>query len=83
MSAEQYVNQVIDAVSIRSFLAGEIKAVAFSVIVAWSGCYRGAVAAPNARGVGEAATTAAVLGITLLVIADALFAVLFNLYNFI
>lgn len=82
MAAEQYVNQVIDAVSVRSFLVGEIKAVAFSLIVAWSGCYRGAVAAPNARGVGEAATTAAVLGITLLVVCDAVFAVLFNLFDF-
>lgn len=83
MAAEQYVNQVIDAVSVRSFLAGLIKSAAFSVIVAWAGCYRGSVAAPNARGVGEAATTAAVLGITLIVVADAVFAVLFNLYNFI
>jgi len=82
MAVEQYVNQVVDAVSVNSFLVGQIKAVAFSVIVAWSGCYRGAVAAPNARGVGEAATTAAVLGITLLVVSDAVFAVLFNLFDF-
>lgn len=82
MAVEQYVNQVIDAISINSFLVGLIKSVAFSVIVAWSGCYRGAVAAPNARGVGEAATTAAVLGITLLVVTDAIFAVIFNLFNF-
>jgi len=82
MAAEQYVNQVVDAVSVNSFLVGQIKSVAFSVIVAWSGCYRGAVAAPNARGVGEAATTAAVLGITLLVVSDAVFAVLFNLFDF-
>lgn len=82
MSSEQYINQVIEAVSVRSFLTGIIKAHAFAVIVAWAGCYRGHVARRNARGVGEAATTAAVLGITLLVVADALFAVLFNLFAF-
>lgn len=82
MSAEQYANQVVEAVSVRSFLTGLIKAHAFAVIVAWAGCYRGHVARRNARGVGEAATTAAVLGITLLVVADALFAVLFNLFAF-
>lgn len=82
MSAEQYANQVIEAVSVRSFLTGIIKAHAFAVIVAWAGCYRGHVARRNARGVGEAATTAAVLGITLLVVADAVFAVLFNLFAF-
>ncbi len=82
MSAEQYANQVIEAVSVRSFLTGLIKAHAFALIVAWAGCYRGHVARRNARGVGEAATTAAVLGITLLVVADAAFAVLFNLFAF-
>jgi len=82
MAVEQYVNQVIDAVSVNSFLVGQFKAVTFSVIVAWTGCYRGHVATPNARGVGEAATTAAVLGITLLVVSDAVFAVIFNLFNF-
>jgi phospholipid/cholesterol/gamma-HCH transport system permease protein len=82
MSAEQYANQVVEAVSVRSFLTGLIKAHAFALIVAWAGCYRGHVARRNARGVGEAATTAAVLGITLLVVADALFAVLFNLFAF-
>lgn len=82
MSAEQYVNQVVEAVSARSFLSGLIKAHAFAVIVAWAGCYRGHAAPRSARGVGEAATTAAVLGITLLVVADAVFAVLFNLYDF-
>ena len=82
MSSEQYLNQVVEAVSVRSFLTGVIKAHAFAVIVAWAGCYRGHVARRNARGVGEAATTAAVLGITLLVVADAAFAVLFNLFAF-
>lgn len=82
MSTEQYLNQVVEAVSVRSFLTGVIKAHAFAVIVAWAGCYRGHVARRNARGVGEAATTAAVLGITLLVVADAVFAVLFNLFAF-
>jgi len=81
LSAEQYLNQVVEAVSVRSFLAGVIKAHAFALIAAWAGCYRGAVARPTARGVGEAATTAAVLGITLLVVADAVFAVLFDLFD--
>ncbi len=81
LAAEQYLNQVVEAVSVRSFLAGVIKAHAFALIAAWAGCYRGAVARPTARGVGEAATTAAVLGITLLVVADAIFAVLFDLFG--
>jgi phospholipid/cholesterol/gamma-HCH transport system permease protein len=82
LSVSQYLTQVVVAISLKSFLAGVIKSVAFGFIAAWAGCYRGAVAKPSALGVGEAATTAAVLGITLIVIADALFAVIFNLFNF-
>lgn len=81
VAAEQYMTQVIEAVSVSSFLSGVIKAYAFAMVAAWAGCYRGAVARPTARGVGEAATTSAVLGITLIIIADAIFAVLFNLFE--
>jgi phospholipid/cholesterol/gamma-HCH transport system permease protein len=82
LSISQYLTQVVVAISLRSFLVGVIKSVAFGFVAAWAGCYRGAVAKPSALGVGEAATSAAVLGITLIVIADALFAVIFNLFNF-
>ncbi|GBL43993.1 ABC transporter permease [Verrucomicrobiota bacterium] len=82
LSVSQYLTQVVVAISFRSFLVGFIKSIAFGFIAAWAGCYRGAVAKPSALGVGEAATSAAVLGITLIVISDALFAVIFNLFNF-
>lgn len=81
LSVDQYVTQAVQAVSWKSFLAGFIKSVAFGFIAAWAGCYRGHVARRSALGVGEAATSAAVLGITLIVIADAVFAVIFNLYG--
>ncbi len=81
LSVEQYVTQAIMAVSWTSFMAGFIKSVAFGFIAAWAGCYRGSVAKRSALGVGEAATSAAVLGITLMVVADAVFAVIFNLYG--
>ena len=82
LSVEQYLTQAIRAISFKSFLVGFIKSIAFGFIDAWAGCYRGSVAKPSALGVGEAATTAAVLGITLIVVSDALFAVIFNLFNF-
>lgn len=82
LSIEQYLTQAIIAIKFKSFLVGFIKSIAFGFIAAWAGCYRGAVAQRSALGVGDAATSAAVLGITLIVVADALFAVIFNLYNF-
>lgn len=82
LSIDQYLTQAIRAVTFKSFMVGVIKSFAFAFIAAWAGCYRGFVAQRSALGVGDAATSAAVLGITLLVIADAVFAVIFNIYNF-
>jgi phospholipid/cholesterol/gamma-HCH transport system permease protein len=81
LSIEQYLTQAIRAISFKSFLVGFIKSIAFGFIAAWAGCYRGSVAKRSALGVGEAATSAAVLGITLIVVSDAIFAVIFNLFN--
>jgi len=81
LSVEQYLTQAVRAISFKSFLVGFIKSVAFGFIAAWAGCYRGSVARRSALGVGEAATSAAVLGITFIVISDALFAVIFNLFD--
>jgi phospholipid/cholesterol/gamma-HCH transport system permease protein len=81
LSIEQYLTQAVRAITFKSFLVGFIKSIAFGFIAAWAGCYRGSVAKRSALGVGEAATSAAVLGITLIVVSDALFAVIFNLFN--
>ncbi len=81
LSVEQYLTQAIRAIAFKSFLVGFLKSIAFGFIAAWAGCYRGSVAKRSALGVGEAATSAAVLGITLIVISDALFAVIFNLFD--
>jgi phospholipid/cholesterol/gamma-HCH transport system permease protein len=81
LSIEQYLTQAVRAITFKSFLVGFIKSVAFGFIAAWAGCYRGSVAKRSALGVGEAATSAAVLGITFIVIFDAVFAVIFNLFD--
>ena len=81
LSIEQYLTQAVRAITFKSFLVGFIKSVAFGFIAAWAGCYRGSVAKRSALGVGEAATSAAVLGITFIVIFDAIFAVIFNLFD--
>ena len=81
LSIEQYLTQAVRAITFKSFLVGFIKSVAFGFIAAWAGCYRGFVAKRSALGVGEAATSAAVLGITFIVIFDAIFAVIFNLFD--
>ncbi|MEY4687035.1 MAG: hypothetical protein RIR76_1058, partial [Verrucomicrobiota bacterium] len=58
--------------------SGFLKAVAFGVIIGLAGCLRGLQAERSAAGVGQAATSAVVTALLLLVVADALFAVIFN-----
>jgi phospholipid/cholesterol/gamma-HCH transport system permease protein len=55
-----------------------IKSVVFGMLIAVAGCLRGLQAERSAAGVGRAATSAVVTSILLLIVADAVFAVLFN-----
>jgi phospholipid/cholesterol/gamma-HCH transport system permease protein len=65
-------------VDLSDIAVGVIKGGAFGVIVGLSGCLRGLQAERSAVGVGRAATSAVVTAILLLIVADAIFAVLFN-----
>jgi len=65
-------------VGIGDVSVGVIKAGTFGLIVGLSGCLRGLQAERSAAGVGRAATSAVVTSILLIVVADAVFAVLFN-----
>lgn len=82
ITLEQSLDMMERTMSIPNFASGVIKSVFFAVLVAWAGCFRGMVCGKSAQAVGDAATSAAVLGITLVVIADAVFAVLFNAIDF-
>ena len=70
--------EMLTIVDLSDIMTGVIKAVAFGLIVGLSGCLRGLQAERSAAGVGRAATSAVVTSILLIIIADAIFAVLFN-----
>ena len=73
-----YWVEMLTIVDLSDVASGVIKASAFGVIIGLSGCLRGLQAERSAAGVGLAATSAVVTSILLMVVADALFAVLFN-----
>jgi phospholipid/cholesterol/gamma-HCH transport system permease protein len=73
-----YWVEMLTIVTLSDIVAGVIKAVVFGLIVALSGCLRGLEAESNAAGVGKAATSAVVTSILFIIVADAVFAVLFN-----
>jgi phospholipid/cholesterol/gamma-HCH transport system permease protein len=58
---------------------GLIKAIFFGMLIGLSGCLRGLQAERSAAGVGRAATSAVVTSILLIIVADAVFAVVFNI----
>jgi phospholipid/cholesterol/gamma-HCH transport system permease protein len=70
--------EMLTIVNLSDVATGVIKAVAFGLIVGLSGCLRGLQADRSAAGVGRATTSAVVTAILLIIIADAIFAVLFN-----
>jgi phospholipid/cholesterol/gamma-HCH transport system permease protein len=73
-----YWVEMLTIVTIQDVAVGMIKAVVFGLIVGLSGCLRGLEADRNATGVGQAATSAVVTAILLIIVADAIFAVIFN-----
>ena len=73
-----YWVEMLTIVTLPDVFVGMIKAVVFGLIVGLSGCLRGLQADRNASGVGQAATSAVVTAILLIIVADAIFAVLFN-----
>jgi phospholipid/cholesterol/gamma-HCH transport system permease protein len=77
-SLTQYLLQTKKALAIGDILIGLLKSVSFGVIIAAIGCYKGMNCGRNATAVGEATTSAVVQGITWIIVADALFALLFT-----
>jgi len=75
----QYWAQTVRALSMTHLFVGLIKASVFGVIVALAGCQRGLFAGRSAAAVGMATTSAVVLAIVLIVVADGIFAVVLDI----
>jgi phospholipid/cholesterol/gamma-HCH transport system permease protein len=70
VSLIQYTNRTLAALVPANILETIIKGIAFAFIIAAVGCFRGFEADNNAKGVGQATTSAVVSGIFLVVIMD-------------
>jgi phospholipid/cholesterol/gamma-HCH transport system permease protein len=74
-----YWVEMLTIVDMSDLLVGTIKATTFGLIIGLSGCLRGIEAERSAAGVGNAATSAVVTSILLIIVADAIFAVVFDI----
>ena len=77
MPFTQYITRVDGSIAPTTFWVGIIKAPVFAVLIAYAGCYHGMRVRSSARELGHLVTVAVVQAIFLVILADALFAVLF------
>jgi phospholipid/cholesterol/gamma-HCH transport system permease protein len=81
MPLNQYVNRVDESIAPTTFWVGIIKAPVFALLISLAGCYRGMQVRGSARELGHLVTVAVVQAIFLVILADALFAILFMEMN--
>jgi phospholipid/cholesterol/gamma-HCH transport system permease protein len=74
-----YWIETMSIVDMSDVSSGLIKSFCFGILIGLAGCLRGLQADRSAAGVGRAATSAVVTSILLIIVADALFAVVFNI----
>jgi len=77
MPITQYLSRVNDSIGTTTFWVGIVKAPVFAVLIALAGTYRGMQVKDSSRELGRLTTMAVVQAIFLVILADALFAVLF------
>ncbi|HXR19570.1 MAG TPA: ABC transporter permease [Steroidobacteraceae bacterium] len=77
MSMLQYLNRVQSAIASTTFWVGMIKAPVFAALIAGAGCACGMRVHGSSRELGRLTTMAVVVSIFTVLVADALFAVLF------
>jgi phospholipid/cholesterol/gamma-HCH transport system permease protein len=73
-----FIDRLGDAISLSSFSTGIVKAPVFAAIIALVGCFQGFQVGGSADSVGRQTTTSVVQAIFLVILADALFSIVFN-----
>jgi len=74
----EFLDRFVNAVSTRAYLVGIGKAPVFAVIIAAIGCFQGFRTRGGADSVGRQTTLSVVQSIFLVIVADALFSILFS-----
>jgi len=72
LSLEQFMNGLLAAVTMSDALLGVLKGTIFGFIIGVAGCMKGLQSGSDAGAVGRAATSAVVLGITFIILANAI-----------
>ncbi len=76
LSPGSYISQTIETLQLTEIIWGFAKSIIFATLVSWVACLRGFQASGGAVSVGNAATSAVVSSIFLIILFDSLFAVI-------
>jgi phospholipid/cholesterol/gamma-HCH transport system permease protein len=77
LAAVQFLSRLQEAMTLKHFMVGMVKAPVFAYLIAVVGCYQGLRVSGGAEGVGRLTTRAVVLSIFLVIVADAVFSIMF------
>jgi phospholipid/cholesterol/gamma-HCH transport system permease protein len=81
LTAASFVQEVYSILTLTDVFGGLAKSLVFSILVALIGCFRGLQADKGADSVGRQTTSAVVSGIFLIILADAVFTVLYHIFD--
>lgn len=73
----QFVRQLADAMTLKNFLVGMVKAPVFAFLIGLVGCYEGLQVGGSAESIGRLTTKSVVESIVLVILADATFSIVF------
>ncbi|CDG80915.1 MlaE family ABC transporter permease [Janthinobacterium agaricidamnosum] len=78
LSARYFIQKLPDAVPLANYLIGLGKGAVFGMLIALVSCHFGLRIKANTESLGRGTTTAVVTAITVVILADAVFAIIFN-----
>ncbi len=78
LSARYFLMKLPDAVPLANYVIGLLKGVVFGTLIGLVSCHFGLRIKPNTESLGRGTTTSVVTAITVVILADAVFAIVFN-----
>lgn len=81
LTIPEYYHETVSALGLDDFGVGIFKSIVFGILVALSGCMCGIQSGRSASAVGDAATSAVVTGIVLIIVSDSMITILTTLLH--
>ena len=82
LSARYFLQELPDAVPFANYAIGLLKGTTFGMLIALVSCHYGLRIKPNTESLGRGTTTSVVTAITVVILADAVFAIIFSEVGF-